>query len=150
MTDSSAGTRSSAAQAASRKNGTRSKGPKSPTGKARSSRNALKHGLRAARLLPTKLPTWVAEVERELLTVLASAGMARHGLVDQIIHASFLVQEVDDLIDATWLHIIKTQTHDDAATQNVWVCDLHKLLRYRSRFRASRDMAMKKLAKIVS
>lgn len=42
--------RSEAQRAASRANGRRSKGPRTPAGKTRSRRNAMKHGLRAASL----------------------------------------------------------------------------------------------------
>jgi len=43
--------RTPAQAAASRRNGARSRGPRTPAGKARAARNALRHGLRARRLV---------------------------------------------------------------------------------------------------
>src|SRR5215210_5572747 len=55
---------------ANRRNAQRSTGPKTSAGKARSSRNAIKHGLAAGALAP-----WADQKTRELAAQLAAAGV---------------------------------------------------------------------------
>jgi hypothetical protein len=64
MSDQSSPHRSEAQNAASRENGRKSRGPKTPDGKLKSRRNALKHGLTAETVLP---PNLQAEVESEII-----------------------------------------------------------------------------------
>ena len=62
-------TLSNARAEASRRNGARSRGPKSPEGKARSAQNALKHGMRAQKyvVLPDEDAGEFAELQAALL-----------------------------------------------------------------------------------
>jgi hypothetical protein len=64
---------SNARAAASRKNGARSRGPKTAEGKARSARNALKHGLRAEKYMVLLDEDWgeFAKLETALVAELA-------------------------------------------------------------------------------
>jgi hypothetical protein len=79
---------------ASRTNGARSRGPKSAAGKARSARNALKHGLCAKKLLISRrphkvrrflvrsatsvaIPTWITVASASVMSPTSSGRLLR-------------------------------------------------------------------------
>jgi hypothetical protein len=82
---------------ASRKNGAKSRGPRTPEGKARSAQNALKHGLRAARhlVLPAEDPAAFAKLEAALFEELAPEGALQTELARQITSAAWRLVRVD-------------------------------------------------------
>jgi hypothetical protein len=88
---------SSARAEASRKNGAKSRGPKTPEGKARSSRNALKHGLRAVRyvVLPDEDPGEFAALEEALEDELAPEGALQRILVGRIARAAWRLDRAE-------------------------------------------------------
>jgi hypothetical protein len=77
---------SSARAEASRKNGAKSRGPKTPAGKARSAQNALKHGMRAQKyvVLPEEDAAEFAALEATLTLELAPQGVLQSILVGRI------------------------------------------------------------------
>jgi hypothetical protein len=82
----------SAARAeASRANGARSRGPRTAAGKARSSRNALRHGLCAQKclVLPEEDPAAFRALEAALLAELAPAGALQGLLARQLVSAAW-------------------------------------------------------------
>jgi hypothetical protein len=76
---------------ASRKNGAKSRGPKTPEGKARSSQNALKHGLRARKwvVLAGESETEFKRLEAALIEELAPEGVLQSLLAQRVAAAAW-------------------------------------------------------------
>ena len=85
--------------AASRRNGARSQGPRTVAGKVRTARNALKHGLRARRLVllddenATEFRAFQAAARAEL----APSGTLQSELVERIVTAAWRARRGDRL-----------------------------------------------------
>jgi hypothetical protein len=76
-----------------RRNSTHSTGPKTPSGRDKARRNALKHGLRADTLaLPNEDPELVAERYRVWNDYYKPQSPAAHHLLDECVQATFLSQ----------------------------------------------------------
>jgi hypothetical protein len=88
---------SNARAEASRRNGAKSRGPKSPEGKARAAQNALKHGLRAERhvVLPEEDPAEFAELEAALVAELAPVGALQSLLARRVAVAAWRLARAD-------------------------------------------------------
>jgi hypothetical protein len=84
---------------ASRRNGAKSKGPKTPEGKARSSQNALKHGLRAQKhmLLPGESAAEYQRLEAALLEELAPEGALQAVLARRVVAAAWRLERVEQI-----------------------------------------------------
>jgi hypothetical protein len=84
---------------ASRKNGARSRGPKTPEGKARSAQNALKHGLRTQKyvVLPDEDAAEFAALEAALRDELAPEGALQSILVQRIARAAWRLERAERL-----------------------------------------------------
>jgi hypothetical protein len=81
----------SARAEASRLNGAKSRGPKTPEGKARSSQNALKHGFRAQKyvVLPDEDAAAFEALEAALMEELAPEGALQSVLAQRVVAASW-------------------------------------------------------------
>ena len=90
---------SNARAEASRRNGARSRGPKTASGKARSAQNALKHGLRAARhvVLPDEDAAEFAALEAALTDELAPQDTLQALLVGRIARAAWRLERAERL-----------------------------------------------------
>jgi hypothetical protein len=88
---------SNARAEASRKNGARSRGPKTPEGKARSAQNALKHGLRAQKyvVLPEEDAAEFADLETALIAELAPVGALQTMLARRVAVAAWRLARAD-------------------------------------------------------
>ena len=88
---------SNARAEASRRNGAKSRGPKTPAGKARAAQNALKHGMRAAKhvLLPQEDATEFEALEGALLAELAPVGALQTVLARRIAMAAWRLARAD-------------------------------------------------------
>jgi hypothetical protein len=82
---------------ASRRNGAKSKGPKTPEGKARASRNALKHGLCAEAhvVVEGESPEAFAAFEAALIADLAPAGALQTLLAGRIARAAWRLERAE-------------------------------------------------------
>jgi hypothetical protein len=82
---------------ASRKNGAKSRGPKTDEGKARSAQNALKHGMRAQKhlMLPDEDAAEFAELEAALVEELAPVGALQTVLARRVAVAAWRLARAD-------------------------------------------------------
>jgi hypothetical protein len=96
---------SPARAAASRRNGARSRGPKTPEGKARSAQNALKHGMRAQKciVLPGERASAFTAFEAALLEELAPEGALQAVLAQRVVAASWRLARAERLAAGTGL-----------------------------------------------
>jgi hypothetical protein len=90
---------SPARAAASRRNGAKSRGPKSPEGKARSAQNALKHGMRAQKciVLPGERAAAFEAFGAALLEELAPDGALQAVLAQRVVAASWRLARAERL-----------------------------------------------------
>ena len=90
---------SNARTEASRKNGAKSRGPKTAEGKARSARNALKHGMRAQKhvVMPQEDGAEFAALEAALMAELAPVGALQLVLARRIAVAAWRLARADRL-----------------------------------------------------
>ena len=90
---------SSARAEASRRNGAKSCGPKTPEGKARSAQNALRHGLRAQKyvVLPGESAAAFAELEAALMEELAPEGALQCVLARRVVAAAWRLERAERL-----------------------------------------------------
>ncbi|MGH6902782.1 MAG: hypothetical protein ACREIR_08580 [Geminicoccaceae bacterium] len=88
---------SSARAEASRRNGAKSRGPKTPEGKARSAQNALKHGMRAQKyvVLPEEDGAEFEALEAALTLELAPQGVLQSILVGRIACAAWRLDRAE-------------------------------------------------------
>jgi hypothetical protein len=89
----------SARAEASRRNGAKSKGPKTSEGKARSAQNALKHGLRAQKhmVLPGEGAAAFEALEAALIEELAPEGALQAALAQRVVSAVWRLSRAERL-----------------------------------------------------
>jgi hypothetical protein len=92
--------------AASRINGARSRGPRTPEGKARAAQNALKHGLRAERFVTVgdEDPAAFEALESALIEELAPDGALQRLLASRIARAAWRLERTERIEAALFAH----------------------------------------------
>jgi hypothetical protein len=99
----------SARAEASRRNGAKSKGPKTPEGKARSAQNALKHGFRAQMhvVLPGESASDFAALETAMLEELAPEGALQAVLARRVVAAAWRLERAERIEAGLFEHCLR-------------------------------------------
>ena len=140
---------SHARAAASRQNGARSRGPKTPEGKARAAQNALKHGMRARKyvLLAQEDAAAFAALETTILAELAPKGVLQTLLARRVAVAAWRLERADRME----AEVLEFRSYDDANAGLALIRDgnatrsFDTLMRYRSAAMAEFWRALKTL-----
>jgi hypothetical protein len=140
---------SSARAEASRKNGAKSRGPRSPEGKARSAQNALRHGMRALQyvVLPDEDAVQFQALEAALLDELAPEGALQLVLARRVAVAAWRLARADRME----VELFEERRWEDAGVGMALIRDgngtrsFETLLRYRSAAMAEFWRALKTL-----
>jgi hypothetical protein len=100
---------SPARAAASRRNGAKSHGPKTPEGKARSAQNALKHGLRSQKhvVLPGESAAEFEALEASLLEELAPVGALQAALARRVVAATWRLERAERIEAGLFEHYLR-------------------------------------------
>jgi hypothetical protein len=140
---------SSARAEASRKNGAQSRGPRTPAGKARASRNALKHGLRAEKhvVLPREDAAEFAALAAAMLEELAPVGALQMVLARRVAVAAWRLARADRI--ETELFVYRCRDDGNLAIglmrDGNGTRSIETLLRYRGAAQAELTRALRTL-----
>jgi hypothetical protein len=140
---------SSARAEASRRNGAKSRGPRTPEGKARSSQNALKHGLRAEKhvVLPVEDAAEFEALAAALIAELAPVGTLQMVLARRVAVAAWRLARADRIEAELFIY----RCRDDANLAIGLIRDgngtrsIETLLRYRGAAMAELMRALRTL-----
>ena len=140
---------SNARAEASRKNGAKSRGPKTPEGKARAAQNALKHGMRAQKyvLLPQEDAAAFAALETAIVAELAPDGVLQTLLARRVAVAAWRLERADRME----AEVLEFRSYEDANAGLALIRDgnatrsFDTLMRYRSAAMAEFWRALKTL-----
>jgi hypothetical protein len=140
---------SDARAAASRINGARSRGPKTPAGKARAAQNAIKHGMRALKyvVLPDESAAEFHEFEEAMVDELAPVGAVQAVLARRVAVAAWRLARADRME----VELFEERRWEDAGVGMALIRDgngtksFETLMRYRSAAMAEFMRALKTL-----
>jgi hypothetical protein len=134
---------------ASRRNGAKSRGPKTPEGKARSAQNALKHGMRAQKhiVLPDEDGVEFAALEAAMVQELAPVGALQTMLARRVAVAAWRLARADRME----AEVLAARGYDNAGPGLALIRDgngtrsFETLLRYRGAAMAELMRALRML-----